>query len=659
MKSCNLKILELFYNAKHTGRISKPEAIGRVGKDDEGLVIEITWRVSGGVIIDAKFRAFANPNAIAITSLMTDNMIGKTVDDVLLMGEEVIVDNLGEFKPEYLEVYDMVRQAIGEAYNNYLKRQSHRDTTYEEVADLDIIEVEVDSDETSELKLTQQIQRELQGETTVSAKRGRPRKEPVETEQVELGVRRGRGRPRKQVDESQVVEVGIKRGRGRPRKVVDESELNNAETGVKRGRGRPRKEPVETEQVELGVKRGRGRPRKEVDESQVVEVGEKRGRGRPRKIVDESELNNIDTSVKRGRGRPRKEPVETEQVEIGEKRGRGRPRKVETEQTTSTIDERNKFIDNLTSGKLISEENENFEDDYDLFKSNIRNIFIGKEVSTQSYGQGKSNETKKQLQLAINPSQEEDDFEPIKVDTNEEFEAEQLVKQEIVELEDEISELEDDILHQESNEDVPDNNDEIEVKRGRGRPRKQVDESQVVEVGEKRGRGRPPKEKIEVEEIDLSEKRGRGRPRVNPVSSLTRSLSSPGLAHSSQEIMFASKNVTTTNININVTKTTTSMDDNKEVVNDYSHNASMSTTEHKVEVAIPTSTFNKEEIDVESEKDIEQKTNLGLGTPSNNFKDFDDDDFDDDDLDDVDDEDIKDEAPKGGIEDLLKALLDN
>ena len=594
MKSCNLKILELFYNAKHTGRISKPEAIGRVGKDDEGLVIEITWRVSGGVIIDAKFRAFANPNAIAITSLMTDNMIGKTVDDVLLMGEEVIVDNLGEFKPEYLEVYDMVRQAIGEAYNNYLKRQSHRDTTYEEVADLDIIEVEVDSDETSELKLTQQIQRELQGETTVSAKRGRPRKEPVETEQVELGV-----------------------------------------------------------------KRGRGRPRKEVDESQVVEVGEKRGRGRPRKIVDESELNNIDTSVKRGRGRPRKEPVETEQVEIGEKRGRGRPRKVETEQTTSTIDERNKFIDNLTSGKLISEENENFEDDYDLFKSNIRNIFIGKEVSTQSYGQGKSNETKKQLQLAINPSQEEDDFEPIKVDTNEEFEAEQLVKQEIVELEDEISELEDDILHQESNEDVPDNNDEIEVKRGRGRPRKQVDESQVVEVGEKRGRGRPPKEKIEVEEIDLSEKRGRGRPRVNPVSSLTRSLSSPGLAHSSQEIMFASKNVTTTNININVTKTTTSMDDNKEVVNDYSHNASMSTTEHKVEVAIPTSTFNKEEIDVESEKDLEQKTDLGLGTPSNNFKDFDDDDFDDDDLDDVDDEDIKDEAPKGGIEDLLKALLDN
>ena len=594
MKSCNLKILELFYNAKHTGRITKPDAIGRVGKDDEGLVIEITWRVNGGVITDAKFRAFANPNAIAITSLMTDNMIGKTVDDVLLMGEQVIVDNLGEFRPEYLEVYDMVREAISEAYNNYLKRQSHKDNTSEDVADLEVIETEVDNSENNEIKLTQQIQRELQGTTTVSAKRGRPRKEPAETEQVEIGVKRGRGRPRKEVDESQVVEVGVKRGRGRPRKVVDENELNTTETGVKRGRGRPRKEPVETEQVEVGVKRGRGRPRKE-----------------------------------------------------------------ETEQTTSTVEERNEFIDNLTSGKLLSEENENFEDDYDLFKSNIRNIFIGKEVSSQSYGQGKANiEPKKQLQLA-NPTQEKEEFAPINADTNEEFEAEELVKQEIVELEDEISELEEDVLQQETNEDLVGGDEKVEVKRGRGRPRKQVDESIVIEEGVKRGRGRPPKEKIEVEEIDLSERRGRGRPRVNPVSSLTRSLSSPGLAHSSQEIMFASKNVTTTNININVTKTTTSTDDNKEVVNDYSHNATISTTEHKTEVSIPTSALTREEIEIEPDKEVEEKTNLGLGAPSNTFKDFEDDDFEDDIDEEIDDEDIKDEAPKGGIEDLLKALLDN
>ena len=49
MKACNRKILELFYNAKHTGRITKPDAIGRVGEDSDGLVIEITWRIIDGV----------------------------------------------------------------------------------------------------------------------------------------------------------------------------------------------------------------------------------------------------------------------------------------------------------------------------------------------------------------------------------------------------------------------------------------------------------------------------------------------------------------------------------------------------------------------------------------------------------------------------------
>ena len=65
MKTCNRKILELFYNANHSGRVAKPDAIGRVGEDSDGLVIEITWRVVDGVIEDAKFRAFGNPNAIA------------------------------------------------------------------------------------------------------------------------------------------------------------------------------------------------------------------------------------------------------------------------------------------------------------------------------------------------------------------------------------------------------------------------------------------------------------------------------------------------------------------------------------------------------------------------------------------------------------------
>ena len=657
MKSCNRKILELFYNAKHTGRISKPDAVGRIGENDEGLVIELTWRVIDGVIADAKFRAFGNPNAIAITSLMVDHIIGKSIDDAVLINEDVIIDNLDEFRPEYIEVYDVVHACIIEAYENYKKRENKTNTRVYTQKDY-YHEEEVDES----VIVAKQIQRELQGEVEVvsTGKRGRPRKVVDETEVVtigekrgrgrprkevdpnaiiEVGEKRGRGRPRKEVDPNAVVEVGEKRGRGRPRKIVDESKI--VEVGEKRGRGRPRKEIDPNAITEVGEKRGRGRPRKIVEETEIVEVGEKRGRGRPRKIVDESEI--VEMGEKRGRGRPRKEIDPNEIIEVGEKRGRGRPRKeidpnVEVIETvkrgrgrprkvvdesevvvegekrgrgrprkdevvfnipsdlnevefdedmeqlisgsnrneTAKIEEINKIEQPISISKLIDEDDDTFDADYDLFKSNIRSIFSGKEVSSKTYGHKTETvvEPKSQIEekkIKVEPTK----AEPVKI---------------IVEEED------------------------LQEKRGRGRPRKD-------------GVPSAPHEKSSV----------------NAVSSITRSLTPNAMPmHSSQDIVFASKNVTTTNININVTKTTTSVDDNTSSTNDYSHN--ISSSERKVEVTLPKTIKRDEEIDVEPVK----------VNPVNKFDDIDDD-FDED----IDTSKIKDEAPSGGLEDLLKALLDD
>ena len=532
----------MFYNAKHCGRISKPDAVGRVGENDEGLVIELTWRVVGGVIVDAKFRAFANPNAIAITSLMVDNLIGKTIEEALLINESVIIDNLDEFRPEYIEVYDVVRQCITEAYNSYSKKSNHKEQDYQE-ADISLYQTEED-EQKQELYVARQIQRELQGEEPKTmGKRGRPRKEIDPSQVVEEGEKRGRGRPRKEVDPNEVIEVGEKRGRGRPRKIVDESEI-----------------------IEVGEKRGRGRPRKEVDPSLVVEAGEKRGRGRPKKVVDETEI--VEVGEKRGRGRPKKEikftiPSDLDEVEYDEDmdeliNGTSHTETTITEVSNQVLEQENKLID---------EDDETFEADYDLFKSNIRNIFTGKEVSTKTYG------NKAEL---IKTQVEESAVEPIKVE-----------------------------------------------------PAK-VEHTKIV-----------------VEE-DLQEKRGRGRPRkedpipnphakssVNAVNSITRSLTPNAMPiRNSQDIMFASKNITTTNININVTKTTADVDQNN-----YSHN--ISTLQRKVEVS--SIAKRDDEIDIEPVK----------VSPVNTFEDFDDD------FDDIDTSKVKDEAPTGGLEDLLKALLDD
>ena len=603
MKSCNRKILELFYNAKHSGRIMKPDAIGRFGENDEGLVIELTWRVIGGVIADAKFRAFGNPNAIAIASLMTGSIIGKSIEDALAIDEQVIIDALDEFRPEYLEVYDVMRECISDAYNNYIKRQERKEYTEEVLID-DYIPAQQDEnldEQDVQDYIAKQVQREIRMTTTegsASRGRGRPRKEVDPNAEVVETVKRGRGRPRKEVDPNAVVEIGPKRGRGRPRKEVDPNAI--VVVGEKRGRGRPRKvveESIETISVQQVVLTQNLNDEESFNsnvkaEENVIEHDIEQTQN----IADTQHISQTEVveTVKRGRGRPRKQTEEVFKIVMGEKRGRGRPRKevkynfptdldeveydedmeelingsnyakYESEQSVNneinTIYEEDVDSDSVvkdqpkSSGSILDDD---FDDNYDLFKSNIRNILSGKEVKSA----------------------------PEKVVTS------------------------NSISH------------EVEVNTENGR--------EIVQ--EKRGRGRPKKE--------FASNTGRINTPAS-ASSITRSLSPNGMpSHNTQDILFASKNVTTTNINTAKSTTTES-----QVVR-----YSISEVKKEVEVSIPKQEpINDEEIEIEP---VEVNTK---------FADFEDD-FDDMEVDEVseDSSKIKDEAPAGGLSDLLKALLDD
>ena len=544
MKACSRKILDLFYNAKHSGRIIKPDAIGRVGNDNDGLVIELSWRVINGIITDAKFRAFGNPNAIAITSLITDNIINMSVENAMQIDESVIKENLDELLPEYLEVFEMVKMAMTEAYNNYLKRQTKQQNT-----PIDYKPANQDEKDDEENDLNAEIEKEIYSNISPVKieRRGRPRKYPKNEEENLTREKRGRGRPRKEVSPEDMLQSTEKRGRGRPRKIVDENSI--VQVGEKRGRGRPRKIIDENEIVELKEKRGRGRPRKIVDESEIV-VKEKRGRGRPRKEVSPEDM--LQPTEKRGRGRPRKIIDENSMVQVGEKRGRGRPRKEEVainnQVNSLSTNESQPFKANATNfvnEMMSSSSYSDYGDNYDVFKSNIRNILSGKDVHQTS------NEYK------VNNLDNEVNVDSQELDINEE-------------------------------------------KRGRGRPKKVVEEI-----------ASPQLNKLEP---------------MPTVSSLKRSLTandSVSMLNNTQDIVFASKNVTTTNININMTKTINNEQTEHEVnINKVEENTTLSTPSKIDE--------DNQEIEVDSEED----------------KDYDD-------------INIKDEAPKGGIEYLLKALLDD
>ena len=641
MKSCNRKILELFYNAKHSGRIMKPDAIGRFGESDEGLVIELTWRVIGGVIADAKFRAFGNPNAIAIASLMTGSIIGKSIEDALGIDEQVIIDALDEFRPEYLEVYDVMRECISDAYNNYIKRQERKEYSEEVLID-NYIPAEQSSTELTEEEnqdyIAKQVQREIRMTTQIS-------------------VSRGRGRPRKEVDSNAIVEVGEKRGRGRPRKVVDPS-VEVIET-VKRGRGRPRKEIDPNAMVEVGPKRGRGRPRKEVDPNAVVVVGEKRGRGRPRKVIDET--IEVET-VKRGRGRPRKEIDPNAIIEVGPKRGRGRPRKEVDPNAMVIVGEKRgrgrprKVIDEAIEVETVKRGRGRPRKE----KEEVFKIVMG-----EKRGRGRpKKEIKYNFPTDLDEVEYDEDMEELINGSNySKFEPKQKIDTEINSLEhvkdDDIKQINSVSLEKDQpkssssilDDDFDDNYDLFKsnirnILSGRdvkSAPEKVVSDITITKevkvttnsneiVQEKRGRGRPKKE--------FASNTGRINTPAS-ASSLTRSLSTNGMtSHNTQDILFASKNVTTTNVNAE--KSSNSSE--SQVVR-----YSISEVKKEVEVSIP-----KQELVKDEEIEIEPvKVNT-------RFADFEDD-LDEIEVDEANEDvsKIKDEAPAGGLSDLLKALLDD
>ena len=638
MKSCNTKILELFYNADNTGRIIKPDAIGRFGDNNDGLIIELTWRVQNKVVTDAKFRAFANPNAIAICSVMTKHFIGKTIEDIMNIDEQILKEELGELLPEYLEVYDAVKEAMADAYNNYLKRNNKSVASTNEVvidvvtaqdSNIDVESLEDDFDDlfegdllsknTPNIDEEQQVFQQVAELISVEKRgRGRPRKPVDENAILQVGEKRGRGRPRKIVDESAIIEPTEKRGRGRPRKPVDENAI--LQVGEKRGRGRPRKVIDESMLIQQGEKRGRGRPRKPIDENAILQVGEKRGRGRPRKIVDESAI--IEPTEKRGRGRPRKPVDENAILQVGEKRGRGRPRKEPFKYNLpSDLDEviEDEVVESLIGGS-------------------------GEKDSVNSTETTTYNNYSYMRDFAMKNENQQLEAKPLNNEEEINFDA-TINNQDVIVEEEGLtnSYLENNAEHQQNviEGNIISNEVDEDVKRGRGRPRKILDESMVIEEDIKRGRGRPRKEIEQTDEIQ--QKRGLDR---SSTVQLTRSLnpnSQPSTMHS-QDIVFASKNVTTTNININVTKTT----ETNEVFDEYSKNININRVEESSNVAQPTSKL--EEVD---EKEFVERANTLQAAEFNSMEE---DDFEIEE--EIDSSKIKDEAPKGGIEDLLKALLE-
>ena len=118
------KVVEHFSNPRNMGSFQKDElgvGTGIVGAPECGDVMKLQIKVQHGTIVDAKFKTFGCGSAIASSSLSTEWLKGKTVEEAALIKNTDIVQELN-LPPVKIHCSVLAEDAIKAALADYEKR---------------------------------------------------------------------------------------------------------------------------------------------------------------------------------------------------------------------------------------------------------------------------------------------------------------------------------------------------------------------------------------------------------------------------------------------------------------------------------------------------------------------------------------------------------
>jgi nitrogen fixation NifU-like protein len=122
----NSTVMDHFMNPRNMGDIKNADAIGEVGAAACGDIMKISLKIdeTTGKIIDARFKTFGCGSAIAASSMATELIKGRTINDVEQnFNNQQIVDALGGLPPVKIHCSVLASEALNAALEDYKKRK--------------------------------------------------------------------------------------------------------------------------------------------------------------------------------------------------------------------------------------------------------------------------------------------------------------------------------------------------------------------------------------------------------------------------------------------------------------------------------------------------------------------------------------------------------
>lgn len=124
MEGYSEKVMEHFKNPRNVGEIENPDGIGHVGNPICGDIMELYIKVKNNIIIDAKFKTLGCGAAIATSSMVTELVKGKNVDEALKISNRAVAEALGGLPKIKMHCSVLAEEALRTAIEDYLKKRN-------------------------------------------------------------------------------------------------------------------------------------------------------------------------------------------------------------------------------------------------------------------------------------------------------------------------------------------------------------------------------------------------------------------------------------------------------------------------------------------------------------------------------------------------------
>jgi nitrogen fixation NifU-like protein len=116
------KVMEHFRRPRNMGEMENPDGIGKAGNPICGDVMELYIKVRDNTIVDARFQTFGCGAAIATSSMVTEMVKGKSIDEALEISNRAVAEALGGLPPVKMHCSVLAEEALRSAIEDFKKK---------------------------------------------------------------------------------------------------------------------------------------------------------------------------------------------------------------------------------------------------------------------------------------------------------------------------------------------------------------------------------------------------------------------------------------------------------------------------------------------------------------------------------------------------------